>query len=81
MTIVCKTNDLASHSLLKPATRTLPHALAHCMAACRPGRDIARLLILNRLYAGCTWSQRQECRVELVRCRQAQRGEVLAVVA
>lgn len=61
--------------------RPLAIALAHCMVVCRPGRDIARLLILNRIHDGNSFAQQLQTRAELQRCRQAVRGELLAVVS
>lgn len=61
--------------------RPLGIALAHAMVVCKPGRDIARLLILNRLFQGSTWAVQAQCRAELTRCRQAVRGELLAMVS
>lgn len=62
------------------AARPLPIALAHSLVVCKPGRDIARLLILNRLFNGLTLADAIRCRNEIQRCRAAVRGELLAVV-
>jgi hypothetical protein len=60
--------------------RPLGIALAHTMVVCKPGRDIGRLLILNRLFAGSKPLVQVQCRGELARCRAAVRGELLAMV-
>lgn len=61
--------------------RPLGIALAHSMAICRPGRDLGRMMILNRLYLGSKPLVQLACRAELQRCRAAVRGQLLAVVS
>jgi hypothetical protein len=62
-------------------TRPLPIALAHCMVVCKPGRDIARMLILNRLFNSLDLAGRLQTKAELAACRDAARNKRQAVVS
>ncbi len=68
-------------SLLKQCEpRDLPIALAHCLAACKPGA--ARLDVLNRIYNRLSFAEAFRCRNELLECRWAkQQGKIAAVKA
>lgn len=59
--------------------RDLAIALAQEMAKAKPYG--ARMELLNRIYGDLSWRAQARCRAELVRCKQAQRGLLEAVVA
>lgn len=64
-----------------PPSRELGVALAHCMGVCKPGRHVARLELLNKVYRDSgLWVQLQ-CRGELKAMRIAKSGQVEAKVA
>ena len=58
--------------------RPLWKALAHLFARRKPGA--ADLPLLNKLYRGLLPTDQVRCRVEILECRAAIRGERLAVV-
>lgn len=58
--------------------RSLPVALAHVMSARKPGD--ATLERLNATYARLTPADQLRCRIELLECRAARRGEREALV-
>lgn len=53
--------------------RSLPVALAHALHARRPGAD--DLPRLNATYARLAPADQLRCRIELLECRAARRGE------
>lgn len=72
---------MQNYNILRNAQiRTLPTALAHCLAACKPSHQ-NRLLLLNRLSSRLSFADNLKLRLELAECRAAQRGQRLASVA
>lgn len=67
------------YSLLEsvPKPQPLPVVLAQQMVKARV-TDTARMDILNRIYRHMTTAQQASCRVEMLMCRKANRGELLA---
>lgn len=67
-------------SLLSDAmVRELPVALAHSYAVTKPSAQ-ERMEMLNRVYLSLAPIDQLKCRAELRRCKQAQRGELEAII-